>query len=165
MEAFDETDWKTNRELRKTYDTLWTMEIRMGTAPRAGFAHPLSPAVLLRAEGAALLAVATAGFAALDVPGGWWVFAACFLLPDVAMAGYLAGPVTGARAYNLAHTETLPLLAGAAAWMLGETAWMAGALIWLAHVGFDRLLGYGLKYPTAFRDTHLGRLGGSDAAV
>ena len=32
------------------------------------------------------------------------------------------------------------------------------ALIWLAHIGADRLLGYGLKYPTAFTDTHLERI-------
>jgi hypothetical protein len=28
-------------------------------------------------------------------------------------------------------------------------------LIWVAHIGFDRLLGYGLKYPVAFGATHL----------
>lgn len=125
----------------------------------------LSPAVLLRAEGAVLLAAAVAGYAHLGSGPGWWVFAACFLLPDVAMLGYLAGPAAGARAYNLAHTEALPLLVLVASWMAGETSWMAGALVWLAHVGFDRLLGYGLKYPTAFRDTHLGRLGGSNATA
>jgi hypothetical protein len=32
-------------------------------------------------------------------------------------------------------------------------------LIDLAHVGFDRMLGYGLKYGTGFGDTHLGRKG------
>ena len=32
------------------------------------------------------------------------------------------------------------------------------ALIWLAHIGVDRLLGYGLKYPTGFKDTHLQRV-------
>ena len=32
---------------------------------------------------------------------------------------------------------------------------LAYALIWISHIGFDRLLGYGLKYPTQFRDTHL----------
>jgi hypothetical protein len=32
------------------------------------------------------------------------------------------------------------------------------ALIWLAHLGLDRMLGYGLKYPTEFNDTHLQRL-------
>jgi hypothetical protein len=29
--------------------------------------------------------------------------------------------------------------------------------IGLAYVGFDRLLGYGLKYPLGFDYTHLGR--------
>ncbi len=29
----------------------------------------------------------------------------------------------------------------------------------VAHVGGDRLAGYGLKYPTAFGDTHLGWIG------
>jgi hypothetical protein len=32
------------------------------------------------------------------------------------------------------------------------------ALIWLAHIGADRALGYGLKYPTRFQDTHLQRV-------
>ena len=35
----------------------------------------------------------------------------------------------------------------------------AVAAILIAHVGFDRALGYGLKLPTSFRDTHLGRIG------
>ena len=33
------------------------------------------------------------------------------------------------------------------------------ALIWSAHIGFDRALGYGLKYDTGFSFTHLGRIG------
>jgi len=32
------------------------------------------------------------------------------------------------------------------------------ALVWLAHIGFDRFFGYGLKYPTGFKDTHLQRV-------
>jgi len=36
---------------------------------------------------------------------------------------------------------------------------VAISLIWTAHIGFDRVQGYGLKYPTAFSDTHLGRIG------
>jgi hypothetical protein len=35
---------------------------------------------------------------------------------------------------------------------------MTFALIWLAHIGLDRTLGYGLKYPTFFEDTHLQRV-------
>ena len=35
---------------------------------------------------------------------------------------------------------------------------LAGAIL-VAHAGMDRLAGYGLKYPTAFGDTHLGWIG------
>jgi hypothetical protein len=31
-------------------------------------------------------------------------------------------------------------------------------LIWIAHIGVDRALGYGLKYPSSFKDTHLQRV-------
>jgi hypothetical protein len=34
-----------------------------------------------------------------------------------------------------------------------------GAAVLLTHIGLDRTLGYGLKLPTDFRDTHLGRIG------
>ena len=39
---------------------------------------------------------------------------------------------------------------------------LAVALVWCAHIGFDRALGYGLKYAAGFRETHLGRLGRAD---
>jgi hypothetical protein len=32
------------------------------------------------------------------------------------------------------------------------------SLVWAAHIGADRAVGYGLKYPTGFEDTHLGRV-------
>jgi hypothetical protein len=34
----------------------------------------------------------------------------------------------------------------------------AVGLIWLLHIGFDRAIGYGLKYPSSFKETHLGRV-------
>jgi hypothetical protein len=51
----------------------------------------------------------------------------------------------------------LPLLLGLLAFLAGQTPLVLGALIWLAHIGMDRTIGYGLKYPTAFKDTHLQR--------
>ncbi|MGQ7476239.1 DUF4260 family protein [Streptococcus suis] len=36
---------------------------------------------------------------------------------------------------------------------------MASGLIWLAHIGWDRAFGYGLKYESGFKHTHLGDLG------
>ena len=35
---------------------------------------------------------------------------------------------------------------------------VAIGLVWLAHIGFDRVLGYGLKYPEGFKETHLQRV-------
>jgi hypothetical protein len=110
--------------------------------------------LILRAEGAVALAAAGLAFDQLDGP--WTLFAALFLLPDLAMLGYLAGPRVGAVCYNLAHTTVLPLMLALAGWALGLPGAVQVALIWNAHIGFDRALGYGLKYPVAFKATHLG---------
>ncbi len=32
---------------------------------------------------------------------------------------------------------------------------VGASLIWIAHIGFDRMIGYGLKYITAFGHTRL----------
>ncbi len=77
--------------------------------------------------------------------------------PNIFMLGDLRGPRAGAAVYNLGHTLLCPaFLARPACWM-GATWPVSIALIWFGHIGVDRLLGYGLKYPTAFKDTHLGR--------
>ena len=121
------------------------------------------PRLILRAEGAALLVLATAGFALTGI--SWWLYALLFFAPDLAMAAYAAGPRLGALAYNTAHTSVLPaLLAGVGA--IAETPLaLAVAAVWAAHIGFDRMLGYGLKYDTGFHDTHLGRIGRAKAAA
>lgn len=71
--------------------------------------------------------------------------------------GYLAGPRVGAVSYNLAHSYVGPVVLGVSA--ATHPVGLHLALIWAAHIGFDRLLGYGLKYPRAFGDTHLGLIG------
>ncbi len=111
----------------------------------------------LRVEGAVALAAAVAAYGFLDA--SWWLFAALFLVPDVGMLGYLAGPRAAALAYNLAHTTVLPALLAGLALTFGWTAVLPVAAIWVAHIGFDRMLGYGLKLPSGFHDTHLGRTG------
>ncbi|GAA6142635.1 DUF4260 domain-containing protein [Hydrogenophaga sp. 5NK40-0174] len=113
--------------------------------------------LVLRLEGlailvAALVAYQHAGFA-------WSTFAWFVLLPDVSFLGYLAGPRIGALSYNLAHSYVGPVLCLAASVWLSAPVLMCAALIWLAHIGVDRLFGYGLKYTRGFGFTHLGRLG------
>ncbi len=75
------------------------------------------------------------------------------------MLGLLAGEKIGARTYNVVHSYTLPLAAGAIGYFAG-IAWLVPvALIWAAHIGIDRAVGYGLKYPSALDHTHLGLMG------
>lgn len=116
-----------------------------------------APRVLLRLEGAVVLAAAVAAYATLG--GGWLLFALTFLAPDLAFVGYLAGPRVGAMAYNATHSYLGPALLAAIGFALSAPLCFALALIWAGHVGFDRMLGYGLKYGSAFGFTHLGRLG------
>jgi hypothetical protein len=111
------------------------------------------PSTLLRVEETALL-IATL-FAYQHLHYSWLLFALLFLTPDLSMLGYLANVRLGAAIYNLAHTLTLPLALLFISYLQHWHLAPAIALIWTAHIAFDRLLGYGLKYPTHFKDTHL----------
>ena len=115
---------------------------------------------LLRLEGLAVLALATAAYAEFGVGWGW--FALLFLLPDLSFLAYLAGPRAGAAAYNTAHSYAGPLMLLALGILGAMPALLAIALVWCAHIGFDRALGYGLKYAAGFRQTHLGPIGRAD---
>jgi hypothetical protein len=116
--------------------------------------------IWLRVEGVAAFLLATYLYGRDE--GSWLLFAALFFVPDISFAGYVAGPRIGAAIYNVAHSYVGPVLYAAAS--LSTETTLALALVWGAHVGFDRALGYGLKYPTSFGDTHLGRIGRRPAA-
>ena len=113
-----------------------------------------APAILLRLEGLLVLGVAVAAFHALG--GGWQLFAVLFLVPDLSMLGYRAGPRVGAACYNAGHSYLGPALVGALGLYTSDHLIQQIAAIWVAHVGFDRALGYGLKYTEGFGFTHLG---------
>jgi hypothetical protein len=116
----------------------------------------MKPRLLLHIEGGAVLLATCLFYHQLH--GSWLWFAVLFLTPDLFMLGYLAGKRVGAFCYNLAHTYTAPVLVWSALWFSGQTAYDWLVLIWFAHIGWDRLIGYGLKYETAFKDTHLQRV-------
>ncbi|HET9989655.1 MAG TPA: DUF4260 domain-containing protein [Kofleriaceae bacterium] len=111
------------------------------------------PRIVLRLEAVAAAAAAVAAYTRLG--GSWAMFAALFLVPDVSMLGYLVNPRVGAAAYNTAHTYVLGAVLAGTGLALGSHGLLLLAAISCAHVGFDRALGYGLKYGTAFGDTHL----------
>ena len=118
-----------------------------------------NPGLLLRIEGWVALTVSFAAYHELS--GNWLYFFLLFLWPDLFMLGYLANARLGASLYNLVHTYTWPLLLGAAAVFENWHNTLLFAVIWTAHIGLDRMLGYGLKYPTFFKDTHLQRVASS----
>ncbi len=110
----------------------------------------------LRLEGLAVAALSLLFFARTGA--SWWLFAALWLLPDLSMLGYLHGPELGARIYNAIHSYVTPATLALAALLLGSPSLLPYALIWMNHIGIDRLLGYGLKYPDGFKFTHLSKL-------
>lgn len=114
------------------------------------------PRLLLRAEGLAVFAAAIGLYFRADYQ--WWLLPALALAPDLAMIGYSAGTRVGAAAYNSVHTYVLPVVLGFTGVLAESGLATKLALIWLAHIGLDRAVGYGLKYPTHFKDTHLQRV-------
>jgi hypothetical protein len=111
------------------------------------------PEILLRIDGAFDLALSLIFFQAIH--GNWLLFVLLLLAPDLAMLGYLRSARLGTVCYNL-NTLAVPFLIIAYAYLTKSLWLLPYALIWTAHIGLDRMLGFGLKYPTRFRDTHLG---------
>jgi hypothetical protein len=119
-----------------------------------------SPRRWLRVEGATLLLGAVVAFSTTHQ--AWWLIPAVLLLPDLFMAGYFKSTRVGAHLYNLVHVTPLPAIVIALGWHQHHQLLLALGLVWLAHIGMDRVLGYGLKYDDDFQHTHLGRIGSSE---
>lgn len=88
----------------------------------------------------------------------WVVFAILLLSPDLSALGYLKNVKVGSVLYNLFHTYTIPVAVMVGGLLLDNSLAVMISLIWIAHIGMDRLCGFGLKYPTTFQDTHLNRV-------
>ena len=113
--------------------------------------------IILRLEAVAIFVGGTVAYLQLNGHPLWLL--PLLLVPDVSMAGYLGGPRLGAVTYNLVHNICFALLLLAIGWFAAIAPLALAGAIALAHVGMDRSLGYGLKLPTDFKDTHLGRIG------
>lgn len=118
------------------------------------------PRVLLRTEGIVLLAVSVFMYSRYGEE--WWLFALVFLAPDIGMLGYLADTRVGAATYNLFHTYLGPAILLVGGIVAESPNTYSIAIVWFAHIGFDRALGYGLKYGDGFNHTHLGFIGRPD---
>jgi len=128
---------------------------RKGSRRRYPRRVPDTVRLWLHLESAAAL---VAGVAIYRAAGGDWLWLVPLLLvPDISIAGYLANPAAGAFVYNVVHNFVVGLaLVGLGVWADSGALEIAGAVL-IAHVGGDRLLGYGLKHAEGFKDTHLQR--------
>jgi hypothetical protein len=114
------------------------------------------PRLMLRLEGLVVFAAAIAVYAIRAYDG--WIFVLLLLSVDLFALGYLGGAKIGALVYNIGHTYVTPLLLTGAALLLQSDTGLMLALIWFAHIGMDRAAGYGLKYSSGFKDTHINRM-------
>ena len=119
----------------------------------------MSPAVawILRAEAVAIWVAGVLAYLQLGGHPLWLL--PLLLAPDLSMIGYVRGPTVGAVTYNLVHNLALALALLVVGWLAAVAPLSLAGAVLVAHVGMDRALGYGLKLPTDFRDTHLGRIG------
>jgi hypothetical protein len=112
---------------------------------------------LISLEEAAMLALSIYLFSRLSF--GWWVYLALILTPDLSMIGYLVNTRIGAILYNFFHHKGVAIcIYVAGLYFQNEVAQLIG-LILFGHSSMDRMLGYGLKYPDSFQNTHLGMIG------
>ena len=114
---------------------------------------------LIKLEELGILVISIYLIYKLNMDLSWWLYLILFFSPDIGMIGYLINTKVGAITYNLLHHKAI----GVALLMLGmyqsnEYLLLAGLLL-LAHSSFDRILGYGLKYPDSFKHTSIGNLG------
>jgi len=115
------------------------------------------PKRLLHIEGLTLLIASSFTYFYFD--GSIWMFVVLLLVPDIGILGYATkNNRVGSYIYNVFHTYSFPTALGAFTFFFGPKILVLISLIWLAHIGMDRLFGYGLKYETHFKDTHLQRL-------
>ena len=109
---------------------------------------------ILRLEGLAFFLFSAWVYSFLG--GSWLTFFGLLFVPDVSMIGYVKDKKLGAITYNLVHTYVLGLIIFFIGAIIAPHSFTSSlGLILIAHVGMDRFFGYGLKYPTGFKDTHM----------
>ncbi len=117
----------------------------------------------LKLDEAGIFLIGVFLFSMLDY--SWWLFPVLFLLPDLSMAGYLAGEKAGAFCYNLFHHQATAAAFYITGYFAGLSWLQLAGVILLSHAALDRMMGYGLKYADSFKHTHLGWLDGRKGDV
>jgi len=111
---------------------------------------------LIKLEELGLFAVSVFFLYKLKIQLSWWLYLILFLSPDLGMIGYVINTKIGAVTYNLTHHKAVASFFIILGVVVTNDNILFGGLMLLAHSTFDRVLGYGLKYPDDFKHTNVG---------
>jgi len=114
------------------------------------------PRIFMHLDGVALLAGSLIFYANLDF--SWGTFALLLLTPDLPLILYGVNQRMASIAYNLVHSLVSPILLVIFSHFTDNTVGIQLSLIWLAHIGMDRVFGYGFKYLGHMKETHFSRV-------
>ena len=115
--------------------------------------------ITIKIEEAAITAVAIYFLTKYNLGLPVWLWVLLFFSPDLSMLGYLVNSRVGALTYNLFHHRGVALVLAAIGFFMHLDILMTGGILLVAHSSFDRMLGYGLKFPDDFKHTSLGWIG------
>ncbi len=113
---------------------------------------------VLKLEEAAMFALSIYLLTIIDLQFSWWVYILLYLAPDIGMVGYIINNKVGAITYNLFHHKAVATIIILAGLLLVNDYLLLSGIILFGHSAMDRIFGYGLKYFTGFKNTHLGVL-------
>jgi hypothetical protein len=113
----------------------------------------------IKIEEAAITAVAIYFLTKYNLGLPVWLWVLLFFSPDLSMLGYLVNSWVGSITYNLFHHRGIALVLAAIGFFMHMNLLMTSGILLIAHSSFDRMLGYGLKYPDDFKHTSSGWMG------
>jgi hypothetical protein len=94
----------------------------------------------------------------LFLSGNWIIFLVLLFSPDIFMVGYIKNSRIGSINYNIGHVYAWSVLLILIGILIGLDILILLSLICIAHISIDRAMGYGLKYPSDFKDTHMQKI-------
>lgn len=125
--------------------------------------HPMKN--LIKLEELGIFALSIFLLFKLGLPLSWWLYILLFFAPDIGMLGYLVNTQVGAVTYNFFHHKALASLLLFLGVLYSNDYLLLAGLLTFAHSGFDRVLGFGLKYPDSFNHTNVGYIGETSKTV
>lgn len=112
--------------------------------------------IILKLENIALFILSIVIFSSTSV--AWWWFLVLLFTPDIGMFGYAINSRIGAYVYNFFHHKGIAVLFILLGWFYNKDIYFVIGSVLLAHSSLDRVFGYGLKFISGFKHTHLGDL-------